>query len=295
MGMFKNNSDEITRAYMDSLLVESRYIDSETADSKMELFGETFETPIMTAALSHLNGTSENGMTVYAEGAKIANAVHWVGMGDDAELEAVVATGARTIKIVKPLADNDEIIRELKHAENAGCLAVGMDIDHSFSSDGNYDNVAGIPMKSKSMEELREFVKSVSIPFIVKGVLSSVDALKCVDVGAAGIQISHHHGIMPYSVPPLMVLPEIKKVTEGKIKIFIDCGFESGVDVFKALALGADAVSVGRHLMPLLKNGPKAVADRIVEMNCELRGMMSRTGITSLSKMDSGVIHHTAF
>jgi isopentenyl diphosphate isomerase/L-lactate dehydrogenase-like FMN-dependent dehydrogenase len=77
--------------------------------------------------------------------------------------------------------------------------------------------------------------------------------------------------------------------------VFVDCGIESGMDVYKCLALGASAVSVGRHLMPLLKSGLEAVAARIREMTAELAGVMARTGVASLDKMDPTVIHTRNF
>ena len=124
-----SSPDQITRDYFDSLLLETRYLDSAIPSTEMELFGEHFSTPIMTAALSHLDNTAPNGMLIYAKAAAICNAVHWVGMGNDDELERVVATGARTIKIIKPHADNAEVLRKINHAVNAGCFAVGMAID----------------------------------------------------------------------------------------------------------------------------------------------------------------------
>ena len=292
---YTSNSDKITRDYFDSLLLESRYIDSCLPSTKFELYGKTFDTPIMTAALSHLGNTAKNGMTIYAEAAAKSNAVHWVGMGSDEELEEIVATGAATIKIIKPHADNKEVFRKIEHAVNAGCFAVGMDIDHAFNSSGGYDNVMGLPMKSKSTEELKDFVQASRVPFIVKGVLSVRDAEKCLKAGVKGIVLSHHHGIMPYSVPPLFILPEIAKAVANEIPFFVDCGIESGADVYKCLALGASAVSVGRHLMPLLKKGPDSVAERIKEMNGELAGFMARTGVPDLNHFDPTVIHKRLF
>lgn len=286
-----SNSDKITRDYFDSLLLETRYLDSDIPSTKMELFGQTFDTPIMTAALSHLGNTAKNGMTIYAQAAAKVNAVHWVGMGPDKELEDIIATGAKTIKIIKPHEDNKEVFRKIEHAVNAGCFAVGMDIDHSFNANGGYDNVLGLPMKSKSTQELTEFVQAAKIPFIVKGVLSPRDAEKCLHAGCAGIVISHHHNMMPYSVAPLMVIQDIIDAVKNEIPVFVDCGIESGIDAYKCLALGATAVSVGRHLMPLLKKGSGAVAERMIQMNNELAGIMARTGITSLDKMDKTVIH----
>lgn len=292
---YTSNPDTITRDYFDSLLLETRYIGSDIPSVGMTLFGEEFDTPIMTAALSHLHNTAADGMEVYAKGAALSKAVHWVGMGEDDELERIVATGARSIKIIKPHADNREVFRKIEHAVSVGCIAVGMDTDHSFNSNGGYDDVFGLPMKSKSAEEIAEFVKAAKVPFIVKGVLSPRDAEACAKAGCAGIVVSHHHGMVQYSVPPLMVLPDIRSAVGNDVEIFIDCGIVSGMDAYKCLALGAKAVSVGRHLMPFLKHGAEAVSARIDEMTAELAGIMARTGVRSLDDMDPTVIHGRAF
>ncbi len=286
--------DSFTRYYFDSLMLETRYLDSDIPSTKFELFGETFDTPIMTAALSHLHNPA-NGMAIYAQAAKECNAVHWMGMGEDKELEEVIATGARTIKVIKPHRDNAEVFRRIKHAIGAGCFAIGMDIDHSFNSTGGYDVVMGVPMKNETFEDLKSFVKASCLPFIVKGVLSVSDARKCLDAGVAGIVLSHHGGRVKYSIPPLMALEPILDAVGGKMKIFLDCGVVSGMDAYKALALGVDAVSVGRHLMPLVQDGVEAVAKRMRAMTAELAGIMAATGVTSLDKMDPTVIHRTMF
>ena len=293
---YSSNSDTITRDFFDSLLLEPRYIDSDLPSTKLELYGRTFDTPVMTAALSHLGNTAENGMVIYAQSAAKCNAVHWVGMGEDKELEEITATGAATIKIIKPHADNKEVFRKIEHAKKAGCFAVGMDIDHAFNGNGGYDNVLGLPMKPKTTEELADFVQAAGdTPFIVKGVLSTKDAEKCLKAGCKGIQLSHHHGIINYAVPPLMMLPEILQVTRGEIPVFIDCGIESGMDVYKCLALGATAVSVGRHLMPFLKEGADKTSDRIKEMTGELAATMALSGIRDLKSFDPTVIHQRNF
>lgn len=293
---YSSNSDTITRDFFDSLLLEPRYIDSDLPCTKLELYGRTFDTPVMTAALSHLGNTAENGMVIYAQAAAKCNAVHWVGMGEDKELEEITATGAATIKIIKPHADNKEVFRKIEHAKKAGCFAVGMDIDHAFNGNGGYDNVLGLPMKPKTTEELADFVQAAGdTPFIVKGVLSTKDAEKCLRAGCKGIQLSHHHGIINYAVPPLMMLPEILQVTRGEIPVFIDCGIGSGMDVYKCLALGATAVSVGRHLMPFLKEGADKTSDRIKEMTDELAATMARSGIRDLKSFDPTVIHQRTF
>ena len=170
-------------------------------------------------------------------------------------------------------------------------MAVGMDIDHAFSGKGKYDVVLGMEMRPKSLEEMKEFVKATKLPFVVKGVLSVKDAEKCLEAGVKGIVVSHHHGIIDYAVPPLMILPEIVRVVQKQIPVFVDCGIESGSDVFKALALGADAVCVGRALMgPLQVNGAEGVQEKIASLTEELAGIMARTGASDLSQIDPSVI-----
>ncbi|HOO78753.1 MAG TPA: alpha-hydroxy acid oxidase [Lachnospiraceae bacterium] len=289
------DSNEITRQYFDSILLETRYLDADLPSTDLTLYQEHFATPIMTAALSHLHGICEGAMTEIAKGAHLAGAVHWVGMGEDDELEDILATGARTVKIIKPHADDSVIFHKIEHAIAHHAFAVGMDIDHCFNGNGGYDNVYGLPMHSKSTKEIAAYAKAASVPFIIKGVLSAQDAMKCIEAGARGIVVSHHHGIMNYAVPPLMILPDIVKAVDGQIPIFVDCGIASGMDVFKALALGATAVCVGRELMEPLKEGNVGVTRRINAMNLELMSCMARTGAHSLSDIDPSVIHYRNF
>lgn len=287
------DANAITRDYFDELLLEMRHFDAVLPSTKLELYGETFDTPVMMAALSHLNGVRENGMVEMAKGAFAANAVNWSGMIEDAELEAITATGARNISIIKPYADQDKIYKKLEHAARCGVMAVGMDLDHSFGGNGQYDIVVGEKMTPKSRSEVEGFVKATKLPFIIKGVLSEQDAYKALEVGARGIVVSHHHGIMPYAIPPLMILPKIAKIINHKIPIFVDCGVASGMDVFKALALGADAVSVGRAIFePLKTEGAEGVRKLIVRFTEDLAGAMARTCSQDLKHIDSSVIWH---
>jgi L-lactate dehydrogenase (FMN-dependent) and related alpha-hydroxy acid dehydrogenases len=285
------DANQITREYFDSLLIEMRHIDSVIPDTTLKLYGETFATPVMMAALSHLNNIHDDGMVEMARGAKLADAVMWAGMGEDDELERITATGAKTIKIIKPYADNKDIFHKIEHAEKHGCIAVGIDVDHSFNGRGEHDIVRDLHMKPKSLDEIKEFVKSTKLPFIIKGVLSTQDAYKCAEAGIQGIVVSHHHGILDFAVPPLMVLPEIVKVINGKFPVFVDCGVESGYDVFKALALGADAVSAGRVVMkPLGENGADGINNIVKSMTAQLAGAMARTCSHNLSAIDSSLI-----
>lgn len=288
-----SDSNVITREYFDSILLRSRYIDADLPDLKTTIFGKTFSTPLTTAALSHLKGTHPNGMAELALAAKLADAVNFCGMESyEGELCDIVKAGASTIRIIKPHANDEDVFKRIEHAKKLGVFGLGMDIDHAFKNEGGYDVVEGLPMRPKTLSQMKEFVKAAGdIPFVVKGVLSVSDALKCVEMGAAGIVVSHHHGILPYAVPPVMALPEIKAAVGDKLTIFVDCGIESGLDAFKALALGADAVCIGRAIMEPLKNGAESAAKKFATINGELAAIMARTGYHSIDELDDSCLY----
>ena len=96
---------------------------------------------------------------------------------------------------------------------------------------------------------------------------------------------------MEYAAPPLMILPDIADLIDGQIPIFVDCGMERGYDVFKALAFGASAVSIGRALMgPLAADGADGVRKAIEAINAELSFVMAMTGSADLSSIDPDVV-----
>lgn len=295
MGEYRTlDTNEITREYMDSILIEERLIDSVLPSIQMDFWGETFSGPVMMPAFSHLpayNNREKSGLVEYSEAAKRSNIVNWCGMMENDTFMEILQTGARTIRIVKPYADKKKVLDQIAFAQENGALAVGVDIDHIFGT-GGYDVVMGEAMTAQSQEEIRGYVEATELPFVVKGVLSVRDAVKCAEAGVKVIVVSHHHGILPFAVPPLMVLPVIKKALTGTgVTIVADCGIDRGVDVYKALALGADAVSVGRAILPALeKQGSAGVEQYVRGMHLELIKVMGMTGAGNLRKIDPSTL-----
>ena len=287
------NSNMITRRYLDSLLIETRYMNSDNPNTEMELYGRKFSSPIMTAALSHLDHFMFEGASKYlAEGAALAGAVLWYGMASEEEIETLASAGAAMIEIIKPYSDRDLIYRKIEHAEKLGLLAVGIDIDHPFAPDGSPDVIDGLEMTAMTTEEFRQICASTKLPVIAKGVLSTYDAEQVIDAGAGGMVISHHNNRIEYALPPLMILPEIKKIMKKPVPVFVDGDIRTGMDAFKALALGADAVCIGRPLMTAIKQDKaQGVADYLKKAKDELGKAMAFTGCTTLDKMDASVIH----
>ena len=282
----KGDSVQIAREYMDSLLVESRVVGAVKPDTAFRFLGENFSMPFMTAALSHLDLVS------MAEGAKQAGACVSIGMGGNEEMGRVLSTGAKVIKIIKPYADEKEILDRLEYAEANGALAVGMDVEHAVNVEDAEDSVVmGLQMKQPTLAELEKYIRATKLPFFIKGALSPADALRCRDLGAAGLILSHHNGLMRYAVPPVMILPEIRKAVGKDLLLIADGGIETGFDAFKALARGADAVTMGKVLMgPLKEKGAEGVRDTLLKANGQLQAMMIRTGTKNLKHMDPSVI-----
>lgn len=290
------NANHLARAAFDSFMVEERLISSAVPSLDTVIFGKTYKTPIMMPAFSHLpvyGEGRENGMIEYARAAQSLGALNWVGMGENDSFQEIMTVGTDTVRIVKPYADIQKIESQIRFAEESGAVAVGIDTDHSFSSSGGYDLVVGETMTCLSEEELARLASLTSLPFIIKGVLSVKDAEACVRAGIKGIVVSTHSGRLPYAVPPIYVLPEIKKAVGDKLEIFLDCSVDRGADVFKAIALGAKACSVGRAMWPSLQNeGQKGLEDYVTKMNNELRMLMAFTGAKTVDEIESSMLWH---
>jgi isopentenyl diphosphate isomerase/L-lactate dehydrogenase-like FMN-dependent dehydrogenase len=287
----QGSSQRITREYFDSLLVEMRAIDAVEGSTKTVLFGRELSTPVMVAALSHLHEVRPNGMVETAQGAAAAGTIMWSGIGPLEELEQLIATGAPVIKIVKPYADTDLVLEKIEHAEKAGALAVGMDTDYGFGRMNSPYSARGVSVSPKTLGDLKSFVKATTLPFIIKGVLSERDAAKALEAGAGGIVISHHNGVFDYAVPPVRILPRIQKLVGGRIPIFVDCGIQSGMDAFKALALGASGVCVGTKVIAgLTQDGAAGVQKTLEDITAELKWALQMTGSPDPAHIDPSVI-----
>ncbi len=294
-----SDANVITEKYMDSILIEERLIDSVLADLSIDFLGDTFDMPVMTPAFSHLKNFGDrpqSGLEEYSIAAKECNILNFCGMMENDQFKKIIDTGAKTVRIVKPYADIAKAKDQMQYAESVGAFGTGMDIDHIFGEDG-LDVVVGEEMAEQTAEMLRSYIELTKLPFFVKGVLSVSDAVKCADAGAKAIIISHHHGRLPYAVPPMMILPKIKEALKGRdVKIIVDCGIASGADVYKGLALGADACAVGRSMLPSLeKDGAEGVSAFLKKVGSELRYIMSFTGFAHVKDMDPSALHFTNF
>ena len=289
-----SDANYYTEQYMDSILIQQRLIDSVVPVTETEFFGRKYATPILMPAFSHiknLKGRELTGLEEYSVAAKECNMLNFCGMMENEQFGNIMSTGANTVRIVKPYADREKSKDQLRYAASHGAVAVGMDIDHMFGN-GGHDICMGEEMTTYTVEQLKELKALSDLPFVVKGVLSVEDALKAAEAGADAIIVSHHHGRLPYAIPPMLILPEIKKaLKDSKMHIFLDCCIASGADIYKALALGADGVAIGRVMMkPLEEEGVEGVKALIRRLNDELIFCMASTGFADVASIDSSCL-----
>jgi 4-hydroxymandelate oxidase len=141
--------------------------------------------------------------------------------------------------------------------------------------------------------EYFEWLRSLtSLPFVIKGIQTAVDAIEAVRHGAAGIVVSNHGGhALHDTVATVAELPEIADVVEGRAEVYLDGGIRRGTDVLKCLALGARAVLVGRAYLWGLTVGGAAGVEQVYDLlRAELESAMSYCGVADVKDVPRSLI-----
>ncbi len=281
------------RVNMDTL-VEKKQISTD-----FKLFGRYFSAPIFAGPIGAVkmhysdeyDDRSFNKVLIKACNEAGIAAFTGDGMDDDQMVsgcEAVKEAEGRGIPTIKPW--NLEMIKKkIELTKEANAFAVAMDIDAAgLPFLKNFTPPAG----SKSVEQLREIVALLDVPFIVKGIMTPKAALKAKEAGASAIVVSNHGGRVLDQCPATAeVLEDIVKAVDGSMKIFVDGGIRTGVDVFKALALGADAVIIARPFVSSVYVGAgEAVKELAEKLKHELEDTMAMCGACSLEEISSDMV-----
>lgn len=145
--------------------------------------------------------------------------------------------------------------------------------------------------------DLEWLLATTRLPVIVKGILHPDDAVRAVDLGAAGIVVSNHGGRTLDTLPAsLDALPAIAERLLGRVPILLDGGIRRGTDIFKAIALGASAVMIGRpYIHALAAAGPLGVAHVLRLLQDELEACMALCGVASLSQISTDYLKAPSF
>ncbi len=261
-------------------------------DASIELYGRKFKYPFFAAPIGgvKVNYGEDHTDTTYSQavvkGCFEAGTAAFTGDGIAEEsyvgpLDAVGEVSGCGIPTIKPW-HVEEAIRKIKLAEKRNVAAIAMDVDAAgltvFAKRGK-------PLFPQSVESLKKIIESTKLPFIVKGIMTVEGALKAKDAGASGIIVSNHGGrVLDDTLSTIEVLPSIVEACKGEMKIFIDGGFRKGTDIFKAIALGANAVLIGRPYGVAVYGGGKEGAKIYTEkIGAELEDAMRMTGAKNLN------------
>ncbi len=264
------------------------------ADTSFEVFGQKFALPVFAAPVGAMTlhyGDKYDDLTyndLLVSACAAAGIAAFTGDGTnpavvEGAVKAIAASHGHGVPTIKPW--NMELVRQkLELAGTADPFAVAMDID-----------AAGLPFLknmqppagSKTVDELRQIAAWAKKPFILKGIMTVEGAKKAVKAGASGIVVSNHGGRVLDNCPATAeVLPAIADAVGRQVTIFVDGGIRSGMDVFKALALGADAVLIGRPFVTMVYGGgAEGVQVYVDKLKAELSDTMSMCGAHSLAEI----------
>jgi isopentenyl diphosphate isomerase/L-lactate dehydrogenase-like FMN-dependent dehydrogenase len=228
-------------------------------------FGRSLKIPILVAPLAGMVINMGNAMeerpylSAMVAGAKEGGSMAGTCDGPnpmffDLGMEILKENQGWGVPTLKP-RPTETFLALARRAEECGVNAIATDIDAAGII---HLKKAGQPAGPWPVQAWEKTLSRVKVPVILKGVMTVQDARLAVEAGAAGIIVSNHGGrVLDHTPGTAEVLPEIASAVKGKIKIFVDGGVRSGVDVLKMMALGAEAVFVGRPMAIAAVGGGK--------------------------------------
>ncbi len=266
--------------------------DNQTPNTKTQLFNKEVSMPVYMAPIAGvLNNygadiTDEEYTKYVLEGCKMAGTIGFTGDGKFLDmfskpLDMVDSLGGDGIPTMKPWVKEGVDIR-MQYLKTKNALALATDVD---SAGLPLLRNSEIPVETKNVESLKYIKSLINLPLIVKGVMDKKAAQKAFLAGADAIVVSNHGGrVQDETLSTIEVLKEIADEYKGKMTILVDGGFRTGVDVFKALALGADGVLIGRSLgIAAIGGKSEGVKTALNQIQDELKGTMVMTGCANIS------------
>lgn len=249
------------------------------------ILGMNLELPVIAAPIGgvsfNMGGaiTEEQYIKAIVDGCRESGTIGCTGDGVPAFIhesgyKAIAEAGGHGIPFIKPW-EAQEFDEKLEKAVQTGCSVIGMDIDAA-----GLITLAkmGRPVSPKGPKELKNVVDKVHAhgkKFILKGIMTVADARAAAEAGCDAIVVSNHGGrVLDHAMGVADVLPEIAQRVKGQVTVLADGGVRDGVDILKMLALGADAVMIGRPFSVAAVGGETEGVKAYIEM---LKGQLKST------------------
>ncbi|NOX33756.1 MAG: alpha-hydroxy-acid oxidizing protein [Deltaproteobacteria bacterium] len=269
-------------------------------DTSVSILGKTLSIPVIAAPIGGVsfnmggNVSEEDYIRAIISGCRQKGIVGCTGDGvpdfiHKAGLNAIKQADGHGIPFIKPWEDK-ELFEKFDKVKQSGAGIIGMDIDAAGLITLKK---MGRPVSAKTVEKLRLIIKSAAAKFILKGVMTVEDAVSAVSAGANAIVVSNHGGrVLDFTPGAATVLPDICNAVKGKITILADGGVRTGGDVLKLLALGADAVMIGRPFSVAAIGGlQKGVELYIDKIRTELKQAMVLTGVSNAGNVSKNILY----
>lgn len=308
-------------AYSHLEIRSRRLVDVKKLDTSVQLFGTTWETPIFLCPVSAMKAFHPEGEVAAAKAARSRHHLQILSTVASASVEEVTAArGAPVWQQLYPTNDWNVTRAIVKRAEAAGSPALVFTVDlHNDSNretisrarrvddrdcsvchesgfagyartkpmfDGlDLSKVTGLHASNLTWDFVKRLKDATKMKLLLKGIVTREDARLAVEHGVDGIVVSNHGGRAEESLrSTIECLPEVVDAVKGKVPVLIDGGIRRGTDVFKALALGAIAVGIGRpYAWGLAAFGQPGVEAVLAIMRRELETIMRQAGTPSVA------------
>lgn len=283
--------------------------DVEHIDCGGKLLGQDLNLPIVLAPIGSLQDFVPEGGIAPTLAAADAGVLHMLSSRAEPGLEAV-AEAVEYPKIFQLYVrgDPDFVDDHVRRAIDAGYIGFTFTVDLDYYGRRERDLAKRYRTTSRRVKQAEEWqyrftwddVKRIQdtfdIPIILKGIATAEDAALCVEQGIDVVYVSNHGGRqLDHGRGGLDVLPEIVKAVDGKAEIIVDGGFMRGTDVVKAMAMGADAVGLGRlQGMALGAKGREGVVRMLELLKTEIHICLGLLGVTSFAELNESYLHPVA-
>lgn len=250
---FKNNVTALANIRLNMRLLHG----VTEPDTSCSVLGYDLAMPVLAAPIGGVSFNMGGGVSeeeyidAVVSGCKASGIIGCVGDGvppfiHESGFAAVAKNGGHGIPFIKPW-EGPELVEKLEKARATGCTVFGMDVDAAGLITLRQ---MGRPVEPKTPAELEKLIKQVhgwGAKFVIKGIMTPDEASRAVAVGADGIVVSNHGGrVLDHTPGTAEVLAGVAGAVKGQLDVLVDGGVRDGVDVLKMLALGADAVMIGR-------------------------------------------------
>jgi 4-hydroxymandelate oxidase len=304
-----------------------RLRDATKVDMRTELFGTTYNSPIFTCPTGGEGSFHAEGELAVARATKARGTMQMLSTATSTGVEEVCKAHGQPVWYQLYAPTKWEACEKIvKRVQAAGCPVIALTVDNTTGRNsetfmrirpkdlkqcgGCHDGGAGPTLTERKMYDgidmtgvqgqnpamTWEFVdrlrKAVTVKLFIKGIDTREDALLCLEHGIDGILVSNHGGRSTETLrPTIQALPEVASAVGNRIPVFVDGGVRRGTDVFKALALGAKAVGIGRPFLWGLGAFGQAGVDRVLEiLQGELKLAMGNCGAQNVAAIDRSFV-----